>query len=142
MENNTELVELTEKTNPHVDLINKRQKSILPLLDNDYKLYEKYLRSFVFELYSKEEFKNCNAKSILDTFIKVCEYKLEPSASLGKLYLIVYNGQLTVQVGYQGWLELLWRSPLVANVYSNVVYEGDEFTPEYGNNIIYRHIPN
>jgi phage RecT family recombinase len=130
-----------EKQNPHMALIDARQSMILPLLNDDIKRYQKLLRSYIFEIYSKDDLKNCNAKSILDGFVKICELDLEPSASLGKLYLINYNGQINVQVGYQGWLESLWRSSKVANVYSNVVYEGDEFQVEYANNNKYKHIP-
>jgi len=133
------------RPDPFYKLINDRREKILPLLNLDSVLLEKMARSFVFTIWSSANTKNdlthCNQQSIIQGFIKCCELKLDPASGLGKLYLINYKGSLNVQVGYQGWLELLWRSPLVTNVYSNIVYEDDEFELEYGNDILYRHKP-
>jgi len=128
------------KQEPFYKLINDRREKLLPILNEDNTLLEKMARSFVFTLY-KDNLTQCNQQSIIEAFIKCCELKLDPISGLGKLYLINYNGNLNVQVGCQGWLELLWRSPLVSNVYSNVVYEEDEFDVEYGINTIFRHKP-
>ncbi len=128
------------KQEPFYKLINDRREKLLPILDDDNALLEKMARSFVFTLY-KDHLTGCNQQSIIEAFIKCCELKLDPVSGLGKLYLINYNGNLNVQVGYQGWLELLWRAPLVSNVYSNVVYEEDEFEVEYGITTSFRHKP-
>lgn len=141
METNIQTIDILPEKEPFFGLINQRQEKILPLLGNDNKMYEKLLRSYVFELYAKEEFKNCNQKSIVDGFIKCCELKLDPSVALGKIYMINHGGTLNLQVGYQGWLELLWRSPLVTNVYANQVYEGDDFEVRYGVDTEYYHVP-
>ena len=125
---------------PFYKLINDRREKLLPILDDDNSLLEKMARSFVFTIY-KDGLTQCNQQSIIEAFIKCCELKLDPVSGIGKVYLINYNGSLNVQVGYQGWLELLWRSPLVSNVYSNVVYEEDEFEVEYGNSVNFRHKP-
>ncbi len=129
-----------EKKDPFYDLIHGRRDKLLPMLDGDDTQLEKLARCFIFSLY-KDNLIHCNQQSIIEGFIKVCQLKLDPSSGLGKLYLINYNGSLNVQVGYQGWLELLWRKPLVTNVYSHAVYEGDTFELEYGSTIRYKHIP-
>jgi recombination protein RecT len=144
-ENNDELNISTKeekiiRQEPFYKLINDRREKLLPILDDDGALLEKMARSFVFTIY-KDNLTQCNHQSIIEAFIKCCELKLDPVSGLGKLYLINYNGNLNVQVGYQGWLELLWRAPLVANVYSNVVYEEDEFEVEYGITTSFRHKP-
>ena len=33
------------------------------------------------------------------------------------------GAHIDLQIGYRGWLKLLFNSPLVANVYSYAVYE-------------------
>jgi len=111
----------------------------LPLFNNNHIRLEKLVRSFVFALH-KNNLASVNALSLIEGFIKLAELNLDPSGS-GKVYLTNNKGNLNVQVGYQGYLELLWRSNLVANIYSNIVYEGDEFSVEYGPRTNFSHKP-
>ncbi len=57
---------------------------------------------------------------------------LEPGP-MGLAYLIPYKGEATLQVGYKGLLNLVWRSGQVASVQAEVVCEKDEF--RYANGI-------
>ena len=78
---------------------------------------------------------------MINAFYKCCEYGLDPASSIGHAWLIPYKGTVDLQIGYRGWLKLLFNSPLVANVYSYPVYEDDEFFYELGMNPNIRHIP-
>lgn len=133
-------IKTIEKDDRIYKMISDRKEKFLPLVDNNNSQLEKLARSFIFCLH-KNDLTQLNAHSIMEGFIKCCELNLDPANGLGKLYLLDYKGSLNVQVGYQGWLELLWRSPLVVNVYSNAVYEGDHFEVKFGVNTTYDHQP-
>ncbi|URC17669.1 RecT-like DNA pairing protein [Gordonia phage Tardus] len=51
---------------------------------------------------------------------------------LGQAYLIPYGQQAQLVLGYQGLLELIYRSGLVETIVARAVYENDEFLLEYG----------
>ena len=51
---------------------------------------------------------------------------------LGLVYPIPYGDQTTLQIGYQGMIELSRRSGKVLDIWAEVVLEGDEFEVEYG----------
>jgi recombination protein RecT len=46
-----------------------------------------------------------------------------------------------LQIGYRGWLKLLFNNPLVSNVYSYGVYKDDLFEYELGMNPNIKHVP-
>ena len=118
-------VEETIKEDQFYRLIKDREKKILPILDHDSALFEKMARSFVFTLYKEDsiiENKNkvtrstpqlrlihARPQSIVEGFIKCCENRLEPVTDSGKIYMRNDNSSLEVTIGYQGYLDILWR---------------------------------
>lgn len=103
--------------------------------------FEKLARSFAWEINTNDKLKCCSKLSMINAFYKCCEYGLDPASSIGHAWLIPYKGVVDLQIGYRGWLKLLFNSPLVANVYSYAVYEDDEFSYELGMNPNIKHIP-
>lgn len=123
------------------DTLYKQENSLLPLLDGDIQQFHKLAASFSFSII-ENKLEHCDRMSMIKAFQKCCKYNLDPTTGMGKIFLINYNGQVNAQIGYQGLLELaMKRRDIVSNIYSNIVYEGDEFSVEYGNNITYKHIP-
>lgn len=123
------------------ELCNNRKNKLLPFLNGNSMQFEKLARSFAWEINTNDNLRQCSQKSMIDAFYKCCEYGLDPASSLGQVWMIPYNGNLRFQIGYRGWLKLLWNSPQVANVYSYAVYEDDEFSYELGMNPNIKHIP-
>lgn len=119
----------------------KYETRLLPLLEGNRHQFLKLVSAFSFALIEKG-FHEGDKLSIFKAFKKCCELNLDPASSLGKLYLIKYKGEVVAQIGYQGWLDLIMRrTDIVSNVYANIVYEGDEFSVEYTNDVRYSHIP-
>lgn len=101
----------------------------------------------------------CPVLSLLGAFVSVATVGLEPNTALGHAYLIPFNkkvktkgengrdiwtdGPPQVQVifGYQGLLELTYRSGLMRSVHSDVVWKGDDFDFWYGSNGQLKHRP-
>ena len=123
------------------ELCNTRREKLLPFLNNNIVQFEKLARSFAWEINTNDKLKCCSRLSMINAFYKCCEYGLDPASSIGHAWLIPYKGVVDLQIGYRGWLKLLFNSPLVANVYSYAVYEDDEFSYELGMNPNIKHIP-
>lgn len=87
----------------------------------------------------------CEVTSLLMAFVQIAQFKFMPSAVSGEAYIIPYNikGVMTAnfQLGYQGIKELLYRSPRILAVDSNIIYENDFFEHTEGLNPTLIHKP-
>ena len=123
------------------ELCNARKDKLLPFLNNNTLLFEKLARSFAWEINTNDKLRICSQLSIINAFYKCCEYGLDPASSLGQAWLIPYKSTIDLQIGYRGWLKLLFNNPLVSNVYSYGVYKDDLFEYELGMNPNIKHVP-
>ncbi|MCU0250201.1 MAG: recombinase RecT [Vicinamibacterales bacterium] len=70
-------------------------------------------------------------KSLTNAFYDAAVLGLEPV--LGSVYFVKYGTEATMLIGYRGLVELAKRGdPDIEDIYGQVVYEGDEFSVEYG----------
>ena len=141
IETNNIITEVAKPKDGIYELCNTRREKLLPFLNNNTLQFEKLARSFAWEINTNDKLKCCSKLSMINAFYKCCEYGLDPASSIGHAWLIPYKGTVDLQIGYRGWLKLLFNSPLVANVYSYPVYENDEFSYELGMNPNIKHIP-
>lgn len=123
------------------ELCSARKDKLLPFLNNNTLLFEKLARSFAWEINTNDKLRACSQLSIVNAFYKCCEYGLDPASSLGQAWLIPYKSTIDLQIGYRGWLKLLFNNPLVSNVYSYGVYKDDLFEYELGMNPNIKHVP-
>lgn len=82
-----------------------------------------------------------NPSSMFASILAGAEVGLIPSDMLGEFYLIPrsmkqsdgkYRLSVTPLIGYKGLVNILLRSGDITRIHTEVVYEGDEFTPIYG----------
>jgi recombination protein RecT len=82
-----------------------------------------------------------NPSSMFASILAGAEIGLIPSDMLGEFYLIPrnmkqadgkYKQTVCSQIGYKGLMNILLRSGDITRIHTEVVYEGDEFTPIYG----------
>ena len=123
------------------DIVNIRRDKLLPFLNGNHMLFEKLARSFSLEINTNEKLRSCSQPSMIQAFYKCCEYGLDPAASLGQAWMIPYGGKIDFQIGYRGWLKLLYNNPMVTNILNYAVHEGDEFAYELGMNPNIKHVP-
>lgn len=122
-------------------VITKQNASLLPLLSGNEQRYNKLTAAFAFSVVELG-LQGCDIASMIKAFKKCCELDLEPGNGLGKVYLIKYGSAINAQIGYKGYLELLMRrTDIISNVYTGIVYEGDEWYEERGNTVICKHVP-
>jgi len=82
-----------------------------------------------------------NPASMFASILAGAEIGLIPSELIGEFFLIprnikqangVYKMTVTPLIGYKGLVNLILRSGDITRVHTEVVYEGDMFTPIYG----------
>lgn len=83
---------------------------------------------------------SCSPDSFFGSLMTASQLGLEPGP-LGLAYLIPYKGQVTLQLGYRGLLELVWRSGKVDTIYAYPVFEGDDFVYQLGISPDIKHTP-
>lgn len=96
----------------------------------------------------------CDIITLLGAMISLATLGLEPNTPLGHAYLIPFekrvkrdgkwvSGTVEVQViiGYRGYIDLARRSGELRALHADVVYEGDEFSFEYGSKMHLMHRP-
>ena len=70
-------------------------------------------------------------KSLTNAFYDAAVLDLEPV--LGSVYFVKYGDEVTLLIGYRGLVELAKRGdPAIEDIYGQVVYEGDEFDYQEG----------
>jgi len=74
--------------------------------------------------------RNCTPQSFVLAVMGIAELGLEPT--LGMVYVIPYGSKATLQIGYQGMIQLARNSGEVLDIYAEVVRDGDEFSALYG----------
>jgi phage RecT family recombinase len=69
----------------------------------------------------------CTPVSILQSLQESVRVGLDPSGTLGQAYLIPYGKKATLIIGYQGFIQLIYRSGVVKKIYAEAVFEGEHF---------------
>lgn len=95
----------------------------------------------------------CEPITLLGAMLACASFGLEPNTPLGHAYLIPFKKrkkegsnwvdvyQVQLIIGYRGFIDLARRSGNMISIHADVVYEGDEFSFEYGTNQHLRHVP-
>ena len=93
----------------------------------------------------------CEPTTFFGALLQSLQLGLEVNTPLGQAYLIPRkkndkNGKFlywecNFQLGYQGLLELCYRSKQYEIISARIVYEGDDFDYEYGSRQYLRHTP-
>jgi len=83
-----------------------------------------------------------NPASLFASILHCAEMGLNPSQMIGEFYFIPYRDSITPILGYKGLLTLLMRSSKVKKIWSEVVYEDDDFEYELGLEPKLFHTPN
>lgn len=102
---------------------------------------DKFTRVAITTLRTTPKLAQCNEMSLLGAFMACAQLGLEPSGPLGHAYLVPFGKEVQLIVGYQGLIELAYRSGRVMSIVARPVHENDEFEFEYGLHDKLRHVP-
>jgi phage RecT family recombinase len=70
--------------------------------------------------------RNCSPESIVQALIGIAMANLSVDKNLGQAYLIGYKNDCTLQLGYKGWIQLLFRAGWLVKAFP--VFDCDEFS--------------
>lgn len=106
---------------------------------------ERFSRITLSALSANPKLKECTPQSFLGAMMTAAQLGLEPNTPLGQAYLIPFknHGRLECQfqLGYNGLIDLAYRSGEVSIIQAHTVYENDEFQYELGLDPKLRHVP-
>lgn len=78
----------------------------------------------------------CTPQSFMGALLTSAQLGLECNTPLGQAYLIPYNNkgilETEFQLGYQGTLDLCYRTKMYKTIQARIVYKGDDFDYSYG----------
>lgn len=87
----------------------------------------------------------CTKMSLLQSIMLGAELGLEAGGPLGHLWLVPFRNKgvmtCTPIIGYQGYVELAFRSERVQSLEARVVYENDEYDVSFGRELKLVHKP-
>lgn len=97
---------------------------------------ERFTRITLSALSSQPKLQECTQMSFLAAMMNAAQLGLEPNTPLGQAYLIPYRNkgvmECSFQIGYQGLLDLCYRTGEYKDIYAYEVHENDEFEYELG----------
>ena len=108
----------------------------------------RFKRVLLTAIRTNEVLGRCDPMTIIGGAMTAAQLGLELNTPLGQAYLIPYHNnkrkcyEAQFQMGYQGILDLAWRSGQYRRIDAKVVYPGDTFHFQYGLNPDLVHVPN
>jgi len=93
---------------------------------------ERALRVYNNAMTRNNKLLDCTQESLYTAFITASEFGLEPNTPLGQCYMIPYGQQATFQMGYQGIIDLAYRSGKVSLIFAEPVHDNDVFALKQG----------
>jgi recombination protein RecT len=70
---------------------------------------------------------NCTRESLMQATLQSASLGLMPDGIMGQAYLLPYGDKAQFQIGYQGLLELIYRTDRISGVVADIVHEKDKF---------------
>lgn len=103
------------------------QRQITSLLQDDAKAKRFMAASLV--VASTPSLNKCNPESIVQALIGVAMSDLNIDSNIGHCYLVPYGDSVQLQIGYKGFIQLLYRAGWLVKAFP--VYTVDDFSIEF-----------
>lgn len=124
-----------------MDMYKNDLKSLVPEGMDVQKAVSRMIRIIVGAVNQNDYLRNCDQNSLIVAASKALQLGLEVNTTLGQAYIIPYKGQAQFQIGYQGMLNLAYRTGIYLRISAHTVYEDDEFDYELGSKMEIFHKP-
>lgn len=121
----------------------KRMLAILP----KHLSADRMLRIAAMAIWKTPKLQDCHPMTLLGSIMTCGTLGLEPNTPLGHAYLLPFENRragtvdVTLIIGYTGYIDLARRSGKLISIHADVVREGDEFDYIYGSEAFLRHRP-
>lgn len=101
----------------------------------------RFIKSALLAVARNNTLKQCTPVSLFTAVVNAAELGLDFTPAKGHAYLVPYGKEATFMPGYRGLAELAIRGGKVAQIWSYIVYEHDEFSIVYGTIPDIKHVP-
>lgn len=138
---------LRQVANVREMLVNDQAKQQLAAVAAGHMRPERMMRLMANAMRTTPQLGDCDPLSLLGSMMTCASLGVEPNTPLGHAYLIPFKNnrknitEVQLILGYKGMIDLARRSGHIVNIHGDVVYEGDEFSFEYGSNQHLTHRP-
>lgn len=128
-------------------LVNDQAKQQLAAVAAGHMRPERMMRLMANAMRTTPQLGECDPLSLLGSMMTCASLGLEPNTPLGHAYLLPFKNkrkgitEVQLILGYKGMIDLARRSGHIVNIHGDVVYEGDDFSFEYGSNQHLTHRP-
>lgn len=102
---------------------------------------ERLMRVALTAIQNTPKLLDCDRQSLYSAIMRAAQLGLEPDGILGQAYLIPYGKTVQFIPGYKGLIDLARRSGEVSNIIAKEVYENDEFTVDWSQEVPFHHKP-
>ena len=102
---------------------------------------ERMIRVALTAIQNTPKLLECDKNSFYLAVLRSAQLGLEPDGVLGQAYLIPFGKQVQLIPGYKGLIDLARRSGEVSNIIAKEVYEHDEFSVDWSEEVPFRHVP-
>lgn len=137
------------------NLLGKKDMELRTLIKNNMEMFkmalpktitvERMMRIAMTAVTMNPKLAICSQPSFFGSLLTAAQLGLEVNTPLGHAYLIPYNSKTGIkcqfQIGYQGILELAYRSGKFKRIKAVVVHKGDDFRYTQGINPTLEHTP-
>lgn len=137
------------------NLVSKKDMELRALIKNNMEMFkmalpktitvERMMRIAMTAVTMNPKLAICSQSSFFGSLLTAAQLGLEVNTPLGQAYLIPYDSKSGVkcqfQIGYQGILDLAYRTGKYKRVKAVVVHKGDDFRYTQGINPILEHSP-
>ena len=122
------------------DLLKKNSASISAAMPKHMSI-DRLSRIALSELRTTPALLNCEPTSLMNSITKAAHLGLEVGGALGHAYLVPFQTEATLIIGYRGLISLARRSGEILSISAQCARENDVFEFEYGLHERLRHIP-
>ena len=123
----------TQISDQIIPAIKEKELELISLLPDHIDL-KRFKISVINEVTKNPKLLECSKRSLQNAFISASYFGLEPNSVTGSSYIVPYNKEATLVVGYKGLIDLVTRAGVCDSVDAKVVYEKDLFIPKAGTN--------
>lgn len=103
--------------------------------------YDRFIRSVYTLIRTTPKLLECDRDSLLAQILLSAQLGLDLEPTLGLAYIIPRGGFAQFQFGYQGFIDLMYRSGEIADISSEIIYKNDQYDYKLGSNRRLDHIP-
>lgn len=142
MSQNTQLARTNDAANTFKNLLAQAQDKIKEIVPS-HLTPERLIKVAMMACQKTPKLLECTKESFLLSVMQCAELGLEPSGTLGGVYLIPYGNTCQMILGYRGMIALARRSGEVRNIIAVPVFKGEEYVATRTNGeVTVHHIQN